>query len=141
LTLKSGHSPRALSRVGVQSFAIHRAAATIPQCAYPKTKLLIPPSFKTEWWKGTTAPVAAVSVSFMLWVPRINRSKHFDCVSRIIVNAGFRSCRKMPCHTIKLQKKLMKTCWYSGWKWNRNKKSTILMFPWKNRAYFARLND
>jgi hypothetical protein len=104
LTLKSGHSPRALSRVGVQSFAIHRAAATIPQCAYPKTKLLIPPSFKTEWWKGTTAPVAAVSVSFMLWVPRINKSKHFDCVSRIIVKAGFRSCRKMSYHRIKLQK-------------------------------------
>lgn len=48
LTSKSGHSPRAFNRVGVQSFAIHRAAATIPQCAYPKTKLPIPPSFKTE---------------------------------------------------------------------------------------------
>jgi len=49
LTFESGHSLRALSNVGVQSFAIQRAAATIPQCACPKTKLLICPSLRMEW--------------------------------------------------------------------------------------------
>lgn len=93
LTSWSGFSCRALSKMGVLSFAIHRAAATIPQWACPSTRLLIPPSCITEWWKGTTAPVAAVNVSLMLWVPRIRRRKHFESLSHRMVNAGFKSCK------------------------------------------------
>jgi len=98
LIWKSGCRRRSSSSIVVQCFLIQRAAATIPRCPCPETLLFLfssPSSLQMKWLKDTGAPIASVSVSFKLWVPRMNTSKHFDSLSRITVKAGFRICHKI----------------------------------------------
>jgi len=79
--LKWGYRRRSSSSTETQRSLIQSAEAAIPRCACPETML---------WSKGTGAHSASVRVSFMLRVPRMTTSKHFDSWSRITVKAGFR---------------------------------------------------